>query len=146
MSTNAILTALTTAVSLATASLTPRPIVRGFRANPISRTEPEIMISLLSSQPSIVSPSQYLIEWHDFVLLAHTPYLKANTTQMETAERALNEIQDAILHAAPAWRSSTDPLLYPWQKAVPVRPSNRPPSPNDLAQYRLGQIYLRLYL
>lgn len=144
--TNALLDALTTAVSSTIASLTPTPIVRGFRANPISRNQPEIMISLLSTQPSPFNTVGAMVEFHDLVILCHAPYLKSNIAEMEAAERGLNDLQDLILAALPAWRSSTDPALYPWQKIIPFRAASRPPSPRELVQYRLGQIYVRIYL
>jgi len=145
-STNSILDALTTAVTDLLVTTTPRPIVRGFRANPISRHEPEIMISLLASQPTPLNVAGGVIEFHDFVILCHTPYGKSSIAEMETAERALNDLQDLLLSAIPDWRRSVDPALYPWQKAIPFRAASRPPSPRELVQYRLGQIYVRIYL
>jgi len=144
--TNAILDALTTAVTNLVSTAVPRPIVRGFRANPISRNEPEIMISLLASQPTPLNVAGGMVEFHDFVILCHTPYGKSSIAEMEAAERALNDLQDSILTAVPGWRLSVDPALYPWQKAIPFRAASRPPSPRELVQYRLGQIYVRIYL
>lgn len=141
-----------TLVALATsvdAALTPsysNLTVMPYRADPIGRNGIEFMLSVSASQAGRVSlgidPNSNVWE---IIGVLHVPYLKGTGEAMALAEFQTNEICDVIKEALPLWRSSTNPTLYPWLKAVLLRPVLRPPSPPHLKQYRLAQFFFGIY-
>lgn len=136
MSTNDVLSAVGEAIAEAVGVAAT---TRAYRANPIGN-ETEIMVSVLATSPRGNNA------YHDVVVLCHAPYLKSTAEELEAAETNLNNIQDAIFDALPDWRRGIDPVLYPWQAVSAYRPATRPPSPPELKQWRLGQIFLRIHL
>lgn len=60
--------------------------------------------------------------------------------QLEAAERALNDMEQAIFDTLFPSRNSY------WMKIEFYQPSRRPPSPVDGAKWRYGEVYWRLLL
>lgn len=147
MTTNSVLGKLAAAVESAIAGAGVTAVVRPYRANPIGGGGIEVMVSLLATTyPEASIGADIEDALHDFVVLLHVPYLKGTEAEMEQAEIDLNNIQDAVQADMRQWRNVFDATAYPWQRAFMFRPATRPPSPAELRQYRLGQIFIRIQL
>lgn len=149
MTMNAILSNITTklAAALTAAGL---PVgtaleVCGYRGHPFDTTQPTpktwVFLSVLSNDPTDLNATGHQAGSLEIGVALWVPHTQQDQAAYLASETLINDIEEAVKNAMALWESAGLYLAVEYGK-----PSRRPASPLQFAQYRLGEIYLKVFL
>lgn len=149
MTINAILSDVSTklAAALTAAGLPVGTTIEvcGYRGHPFDTGQENpktwVFLSVLSNDPTDLNATGHQAGSLEIGVALWVPHTQQDQAAYLASETLLNDIEEAVKNAMPTWKNK--PTYY---RVVFSKPSRRPASPLQFAQYRLGEIYLRILL